>query len=201
MKGADMFIIYADASNKNITLSPRLGKGEFEPEFNSDAKVTLLEGTGIANGQMTANVRCTHSLSLDLGQANRKQAQAVITGVEARNPSKARLVIGSSPTRPETLSHRTAPARNSPSTTRWASSNSTMRKPMEEAARILFSQLVHHLLIVVRAMVRQGPLLPPRLGALGPLLAVAPSLLGHRILAVLPLAVIRSMVITSVLLK
>ena len=58
MKGANIFIIYSDASNNNVTLSPRLGKGEFEPEYDSAANVTLLEGSGIANGMMTANVRC-----------------------------------------------------------------------------------------------------------------------------------------------
>ena len=58
MKGSNIFIIYSDASNNNITLSPRLGRGEFEPEYDSAAQVTLIEGSGIANGMMTANVRC-----------------------------------------------------------------------------------------------------------------------------------------------
>lgn len=59
MKNSNIFIIYADASGTNVTLSPRLGVGEVEPNFNADAQVSLLEGSGIANGQMTANVRCT----------------------------------------------------------------------------------------------------------------------------------------------
>ena len=58
MAGANIFIVYSDAANTNVTLSPRLGKGEFEPEFDTAAQVTLIEGTGIANGMMTANVRC-----------------------------------------------------------------------------------------------------------------------------------------------
>ena len=58
MKGSNIFIIYSDAENTNVTLSPRLGKGEFEPEYDSAANVTLIDGTGIANGMMTANVRC-----------------------------------------------------------------------------------------------------------------------------------------------
>lgn len=62
MRDSNIFIIYADSTGSNITLSPRLGKGEFEPEFNSDAQVSLLEGSGIANGIMTANVRCGCSL-------------------------------------------------------------------------------------------------------------------------------------------
>ena len=58
MKNSNIFIIYADSTGSNVTLSPRLGKGEFEPKFNSDAQVSLLEGSGIADGIMTANVRC-----------------------------------------------------------------------------------------------------------------------------------------------
>jgi len=59
MTGSNIFIIYADSSGKNVTLSPRLGKGNFQPQMDTDAKVTLLDGSGIANGVMTANVRCT----------------------------------------------------------------------------------------------------------------------------------------------
>lgn len=59
MTNSNIFIIYADASGTNVTLSPRLGAGEREPDFNKDAQVSLLEGSGIADGKMTANVRCT----------------------------------------------------------------------------------------------------------------------------------------------
>lgn len=58
MRNSNIFIIYADSTGSNVTLSPRLGNGEFEPDFNADAQVSLLEGSGIANGVMTANVRC-----------------------------------------------------------------------------------------------------------------------------------------------
>ena len=58
MSGSNMFIIYADSSGSNVTLSPRLGKGEVMPDYDKDAQVTLLDGSGIANGKMTANVRC-----------------------------------------------------------------------------------------------------------------------------------------------
>lgn len=61
MRNSNIFIIYADASGNNVTLSPRLGVGEEEPKFNQDAQVSLLEGSGIADGKMTANVRCTRS--------------------------------------------------------------------------------------------------------------------------------------------
>lgn len=58
MKGANIFIIYSDPSGQNVTLSPRLGKGHFMPIYDSDAQVSLLDGSGVANGTMTANVRC-----------------------------------------------------------------------------------------------------------------------------------------------
>lgn len=62
MAGSNIFVVYADASGNNVTLSPRLGKGQVQPEFDNEAQVFLLEGSGIANGKMTANVRCTLSL-------------------------------------------------------------------------------------------------------------------------------------------
>ena len=59
MQNANIFIVYADAAGSNVTLSPRLGNGEREPKTDGDqAQVYLLEGSGIANGKMTANVRC-----------------------------------------------------------------------------------------------------------------------------------------------
>lgn len=58
MSGANIFIVYADASGSNVTLSPRAGRGNFQPGYDSTTQVSLLDGSGIANGQMTANVRC-----------------------------------------------------------------------------------------------------------------------------------------------
>ena len=63
MAGANIFVIYASASGSNVTLSPRLGTGHQEPEENDGAQVSLLEGSGIANGKMVANVRCTYASS------------------------------------------------------------------------------------------------------------------------------------------
>jgi hypothetical protein len=58
MSGAEMFIIYTSASGNNVTLSPRQGTGHNEPKFSSSIQVSLLEGSGVTNGQMTANIRC-----------------------------------------------------------------------------------------------------------------------------------------------
>ena len=53
-----MFVMYADG-NGNVTVSPRLGQGHVEPQYNPSADVTLLEGSGIRDGRMTANIRCS----------------------------------------------------------------------------------------------------------------------------------------------
>lgn len=63
MSGSNMFVVYT-AGNGNVTLSPRLGQGHREPNLNSDAQVTLLEGSGVSDGKMIANVRC---MSLKMG--------------------------------------------------------------------------------------------------------------------------------------
>lgn len=60
-----MFIVYTDGSG-NVTLSPRLGTGHTMPQFNSDAQVSLLEGSGVSNGKMVANVRCKHAEMINL---------------------------------------------------------------------------------------------------------------------------------------
>lgn len=58
MAGGNMFIIYADSTGNNVTLSPRASTGEVEPTAASSSTVTLLEGSGISNSVMTANVLC-----------------------------------------------------------------------------------------------------------------------------------------------
>ena len=59
MKGSNIFMIYANADGTNVTLSPRLGTGEQQPDADTSAEVTLLDGSGISNDMMVANVRCT----------------------------------------------------------------------------------------------------------------------------------------------
>lgn len=58
MSGSNMFVVYTSADGNNVTLSPRTVSGYSMPTFNSDAQVTLLEGSGVSNGRMVANVRC-----------------------------------------------------------------------------------------------------------------------------------------------
>lgn len=58
MAGANMFVVYASKSGNNVTVSPRLGRGHVMPNFNGDAEVSVLEGSGVSNGVMTASFRC-----------------------------------------------------------------------------------------------------------------------------------------------
>ncbi|POR33242.1 Uncharacterized protein TPAR_06578, partial [Tolypocladium paradoxum] len=65
MRGADMFVMYANGNN-NVTLSTRRGTGQVMPQFVQRSDVDLLEGSGISGGQMTANVRCSACTELNL---------------------------------------------------------------------------------------------------------------------------------------
>lgn len=56
MSGANIFVVYT--SNNNVTVSPRSGVGEVEPLFNKAAQITILNGSGVHDGVITANVRC-----------------------------------------------------------------------------------------------------------------------------------------------
>lgn len=62
MSGANMFVVYTSADGNNVTLSPRSASGFNMPTLNSNTQVELLEGSGVANGVMTANVKCRYCL-------------------------------------------------------------------------------------------------------------------------------------------
>ncbi len=60
MKGATIFVMYANG-NGNVTISARNGgPGHLQPleDTSLQGNVQLLEGSGIVNGQMVANVFC-----------------------------------------------------------------------------------------------------------------------------------------------
>ncbi|KAF2637298.1 CBD9-like protein [Massarina eburnea CBS 473.64] len=69
MSGSNIFVVYT-AGNGNVTLSPRLGTGHTMPTFNSNAQATLLEGSGVTNGKMVANVRCASCNTWSGGSAS-----------------------------------------------------------------------------------------------------------------------------------
>lgn len=56
MHGANMFVVYT--LGDNVTLSPRAGKGHYEPLYDKHAQASLIDGTGVHDGVITANVRC-----------------------------------------------------------------------------------------------------------------------------------------------
>jgi hypothetical protein len=58
MANANMFVVYTSSGGSNVTLSPRTTSSYQAPSHNGDAQVVLLEGSGVSNGVMTANVKC-----------------------------------------------------------------------------------------------------------------------------------------------
>ncbi|KAK0268300.1 hypothetical protein LTR35_015594 [Friedmanniomyces endolithicus] len=63
-----MFLMHSSADGKNVTLSPRMASGHVMPTHNDAAAFTLLEGSGIANGKMTANVQCKNCTNWSSGK-------------------------------------------------------------------------------------------------------------------------------------
>jgi hypothetical protein len=94
MEGSNIFMIYADSTGTNVTLSPRKGVGEVMPLEDMTAQVTLLGGSGISNGAMTANVKCKLTRSLDVIWLT-IQVPIATLGTEARCLLRTRPRIGS----------------------------------------------------------------------------------------------------------
>lgn len=149
MAGATIFVMYADGTG-NVTISPRTGVGHVMPLFNPAAQVTLLAGSGISNGVMTANVKYSAAeglLSLSstssgwigsykLGDPlNSKSQSAIITqhdntAVYALNLAKAQLPDDSNPfvstassnsSQPSTASGSSSSSTDSSSSDNWGS--------------------------------------------------------------------------------
>ena len=59
MAGSNIFIMYADGHG-NVTVSPRLCTGHVEPKHDTVTRIEVLEGSGIRDGLMVANVRCAN---------------------------------------------------------------------------------------------------------------------------------------------
>ena len=63
MSGSNMLVVYASDST-NVTVSPRLGTGHNQPQFNSDATISVLDGSGVnSDGSFVANIRCDSCLN------------------------------------------------------------------------------------------------------------------------------------------
>lgn len=86
---ADALVVSITADGKDVTLSPRLGaNGEVEEE--EDEQWVLLEGSGVSEGMMTANVRCSGCStpkggSVDVTASSGRWAYAVGTGAPLRD--------------------------------------------------------------------------------------------------------------------
>lgn len=60
MAGSNIFVMYTSGNGQNVTVSPRLGTGHVEPQHDTDAQIEVLSGSGVADGMMTANVKCSN---------------------------------------------------------------------------------------------------------------------------------------------
>lgn len=76
MSNANMFVIYSSADGQNVTLSPRSTTGHTMPTHDDAADVSLLEGTGIVDGRMVANVRCANCQQWDGGSMSLSSASS-----------------------------------------------------------------------------------------------------------------------------
>jgi len=72
MSNANMFLMYSSADGNNITLSARTTTGHNMPTHDDTARYTLLDGSGVSNGKMTANVRCDNCDKWSTGSMNLK---------------------------------------------------------------------------------------------------------------------------------
>ncbi|KYG47367.1 hypothetical protein M433DRAFT_104559 [Acidomyces richmondensis BFW] len=70
MTGSNMFVMYTDASGSNTTVSPRFGTGHVEPQHDTSTTISVLEGSGVSNGTMVANVRCSNCATWQGGAMN-----------------------------------------------------------------------------------------------------------------------------------
>jgi hypothetical protein len=97
MTGAQYFVVYTSKDGKNVTVSPRLADGHHMPEFSQDANITLLEGSGVHNGTMTANVKCRLPLSTwqTPTASNKGKVQIATPGMAAIWTSRPVARIGS----------------------------------------------------------------------------------------------------------
>ncbi|KAM0431313.1 hypothetical protein ACHAPT_005287 [Fusarium lateritium] len=69
MSGSTMFVMYQDGSG-NVTLSTRKGHGHDMPEYSPLQGVKLLEGTGVSNKTMVANIQCNGLTHMDFSGSN-----------------------------------------------------------------------------------------------------------------------------------
>lgn len=87
MENSLMFLAFADSTGNNVTLSPRLSSGHTEPSYSSNISVSVLPGSGIANGRMTVNAMCANCRSWQGGSIDPTNTDAQF--IFASGPSVA----------------------------------------------------------------------------------------------------------------
>lgn len=91
MAGSNIFVMYQDGSG-NVTISPRSGTGYSMPQYNADgAKLELLDGSGVSDGLMVANVRCSNCQSWDGGSLDYAGTGNFITAWKTGSMSSSQL--------------------------------------------------------------------------------------------------------------
>jgi len=63
MAGSLIFVVWPSTDGNSVVVSPRIGMGHFEPQYDNNIKLSLLDGSGIKNGFITANIKCSNCRS------------------------------------------------------------------------------------------------------------------------------------------
>ncbi|KAK3622612.1 hypothetical protein LTR56_022077 [Elasticomyces elasticus] len=87
MSNANIFLMHSSADGSNVTLSPRSTTGHVMPTHNDAADITLLEGSGISNGRMTANVRCSNCSTWSTGSMSLQDTSSDWVYAHQRGPA------------------------------------------------------------------------------------------------------------------
>lgn len=64
-----MFLVYQDGTG-NVTLSTRTCTGHNMPQYTQRSQVELIDGSGVSNSYMVANIKCMDCSGLDLSGSN-----------------------------------------------------------------------------------------------------------------------------------
>lgn len=77
MKGSNMFIVYQDGQG-NVTVSSRQGTGESQPQYSAStaSDIELMAGSGVTDGKMIANIRCSDCQSWSGGTLSTSSTSA-----------------------------------------------------------------------------------------------------------------------------
>lgn len=89
MAGANMFVVYT--SGDNVTVSPRSSAGHTQPLYNPEARITVMNGSGVHGSMITANIKCDSCIHWGQGSMNLTSASSSwIWGVRYGMPLQSR---------------------------------------------------------------------------------------------------------------